>query len=78
MFRFPDVYTSGAAIAFIADQRLYDTIYQVRGLTHSERYASPGEILNAFASLTHSCSSQLTHSATRASETNILSICFYI
>ena len=30
MFRFPDVYAAGAAVAFIADQRLYDTIYQER------------------------------------------------
>ena len=30
MFRYPDLYTAGVAIAFIADQRLYDTIYQER------------------------------------------------
>eukprot|EP01052_Picozoa_sp_SAG31_P050228 SAG31_NODE_11369_length_1038_cov_0.828541_1_plen_91_part_00 len=30
MFRFPDVYAAGAAVAFIADQRFYDTIYQER------------------------------------------------
>lgn len=30
MFRFPEVYKSGAAIAFIADQRYYDTAYQER------------------------------------------------
>ena len=29
MFRFPDVYAAGASIAFISDQRFYDTIYQV-------------------------------------------------
>ena len=30
MFRFPDIYKAGAAVAFIADQRNYDTIYQER------------------------------------------------
>ena len=30
MFRYPDVYTAGMAIAPVADQRLYDTIYQER------------------------------------------------
>jgi dipeptidyl-peptidase-4 len=30
MFRYPDVYTVGMAIAPVADQRLYDTIYQER------------------------------------------------
>jgi len=30
MFRFPDVYSTGIAIAFVSDQRLYDTIYQER------------------------------------------------
>ncbi|MDG2122243.1 MAG: prolyl oligopeptidase family serine peptidase, partial [Verrucomicrobiales bacterium] len=30
MFRYPDLYSAGVAIAFIADQRLYDTIYQER------------------------------------------------
>jgi dipeptidyl-peptidase-4 len=30
MFRFPEVYTAGAAIAFVADQRFYDTVYQER------------------------------------------------
>jgi len=30
MFRYPDVYRVGIAIAFVSDQRLYDTIYQER------------------------------------------------
>jgi dipeptidyl-peptidase-4 len=30
MFRYPDVYQTGMAIAFVADQRYYDTIYQER------------------------------------------------
>ena len=30
MFRYPDVFNTGIAIAFVSDQRLYDTIYQER------------------------------------------------
>ena len=30
MFRYPEVFKTGIAIAFVADQRLYDTIYQER------------------------------------------------
>lgn len=30
MFRYPKVFHTGIAIAFVADQRLYDTIYQER------------------------------------------------
>ncbi len=30
LFRYPDVYKSGLAVAFVADQRLYDNIYQER------------------------------------------------
>jgi dipeptidyl-peptidase-4 len=30
LFRYPDVYTAGIAVAFVADQRLYDNIYQER------------------------------------------------
>lgn len=30
MFRYPEVFQTGIAIAFVADQRLYDTIYQER------------------------------------------------
>ncbi|MEE8340624.1 MAG: S9 family peptidase [Candidatus Neomarinimicrobiota bacterium] len=30
MFRYPDIYKTGIAVSFVADQRLYDTIYQER------------------------------------------------
>jgi dipeptidyl-peptidase-4 len=30
LFRYPDVYGVGIAVAFVSDQRLYDTIYQER------------------------------------------------
>ena len=30
MFRFPEIYKTGIAIAFISDQKLYDNIYQER------------------------------------------------
>jgi len=30
MFRYPEIFKTGIAIAFVADQRLYDTIYQER------------------------------------------------
>jgi len=30
IFRYPDLYKTGIAIAFVSDQRLYDTIYQER------------------------------------------------
>ena len=30
MFRYPEIYSVGIALAFVADQRLYDTIYQER------------------------------------------------
>ncbi len=30
MFRYPDIFKTGVAIAFVSDQRLYDTIYQER------------------------------------------------
>ena len=30
MFRYPDVFKTGIAVAFVADQKLYDTIYQER------------------------------------------------
>jgi len=30
MFRYPDLYRTGIALAFVTDQRLYDTIYQER------------------------------------------------
>ena len=30
MFRYPEIYRTGIALAFVSDQRLYDTIYQER------------------------------------------------
>ena len=36
MFRYPDVFHTGIAIAFVADQRLYDTIYQERYMNTPE------------------------------------------
>ena len=30
MFRYPEVFKTGVAIAFVSDQKLYDTIYQER------------------------------------------------
>lgn len=30
MFRYPEIYKTGISLAFVADQRLYDTIYQER------------------------------------------------
>jgi dipeptidyl-peptidase-4 len=30
LFRYPDIYKSGLAVSFVADQRLYDNIYQER------------------------------------------------
>ncbi|NLT76997.1 MAG: prolyl oligopeptidase family serine peptidase, partial [Planctomycetes bacterium] len=30
MFRYPDLYRTGMAIAFVSDERFYDTIYQER------------------------------------------------
>ncbi|MCR5314151.1 MAG: S9 family peptidase [Bacteroidaceae bacterium] len=30
MFRYPDIFKTGVAIAFVSDQKLYDTIYQER------------------------------------------------
>ena len=30
LFRYPEIYKSGLAVAFVADQRLYDNIYQER------------------------------------------------
>ena len=30
LFRYPDIYKAGIAVAFVSDQRLYDTIYQER------------------------------------------------
>lgn len=36
MFRYPDVFSTGIAIAFVADQRTYDTIYQERYMNTPE------------------------------------------
>lgn len=36
MFRYPDIFHTGIAIAFVADQRLYDTIYQERYMNTPE------------------------------------------
>jgi dipeptidyl-peptidase-4 len=42
MFKFPDVYSTGISIAPVANQRLYDTIYQ-------ERYMGmPGENVDGY------------------------------
>ena len=30
IFRYPDLYQTAVAVAFISDQRLYDTVYQER------------------------------------------------
>jgi dipeptidyl-peptidase-4 len=40
LFRFPDIYKTGIAIAFISDQKLYDTIYQERYMNLSENNES--------------------------------------
>jgi dipeptidyl-peptidase-4 len=51
MFRYPDIYRTGIAIAFVSDQRLYDTIYQERymGLpdTNVEGYEQGSPITHA-------------------------------
>lgn len=36
MFRYPEIFHTGIAIAFVADQRLYDTIYQERYMNTPE------------------------------------------
>ena len=52
MFRYPDLYRTGIAIAFVSDQRLYDTIYQ-------ERYMGlPGDNAEGFEQ-----GSPITHAA---------------
>jgi dipeptidyl-peptidase-4 len=40
MFRYPDIYKAGIAVAFVSDQRLYDAIYQERymGLPSENEY----------------------------------------
>ena len=51
MFRYPDVFHTGIAVAFVADQRLYDTIYQERymdtPLNNSEGYRKGSPITYA-------------------------------
>lgn len=39
MFRYPEIYKTGIAVAFVCDQRLYDTVYQERymGLPEDNR-----------------------------------------
>ncbi len=42
MFRYPEIYKTGIAVAFVSDQKLYDTIYQ-------ERYMGlPGENVEGY------------------------------
>lgn len=55
MFRFPDLYQVGVAVAPVPDQRLYDTIYQERymGLpTHNAAGYKAGSAINFAAGLT--------------------------
>ena len=51
MFRYPDVFHTGIAIAFVADQRTYDTIYQERYMNtpqnNSESYRKGSPITYA-------------------------------
>ncbi len=51
MFRYPEIYKTGIAIAFVSDQKLYDTIYQERymGLpsTNKEGYYDGSPINHA-------------------------------
>ena len=48
MFRYPDVYQVGMAVAPVPDQRLYDTIYQERymGLPQETRGIPGGSPIN--------------------------------
>ena len=51
MFQYPDIYHTGVAVAFVADQRLYDSVYQERymGLpsTHAEGFIQGSPITHA-------------------------------
>ena len=51
MFQYPDIYHTGIAVAFVADQKLYDSIYQERymGLpaTHPEGFIQGSPITHA-------------------------------
>jgi len=49
MFRYPDLYETGIAVAFVSDQRFYDTIYQERymGLpSDNEEGYTKGSVVN--------------------------------
>jgi len=52
MFRYPEIYKTGIAVAFVSDQKLYDTIYQERymGLPceNKEGYHDGSPINHAF------------------------------
>ena len=51
LFQYPDIYHTGVAIAFVADQKLYDSVYQERymGLpsTHPEGFKQGSPITHA-------------------------------
>jgi len=51
LFRYPEIYTSGLAVSFVSDQRLYDNIYQERymGLLedNEENYIAGSPITHA-------------------------------
>jgi len=51
MFQYPDIYHTGVAVAFVADQKLYDSVYQERymGLpsTHPEGFIQGSPITHA-------------------------------
>ena len=51
MFQYPDIYHTGVAVAFVADQKLYDSVYQERymGLpaTHAEGFIKGSPITHA-------------------------------
>ena len=51
MFQYPDIYHTGIAVAFVADQRLYDSVYQERymGLpaTHPEGFIQGSPVTHA-------------------------------
>ena len=51
MFKYPEIYKTGIAIAFISDQRIYDTVYQERymdlPINNEEGYTQGSPITNA-------------------------------
>ena len=74
IFRYPDLYQTGMAVAFVSNQRLYDTIYQERymGLpADNEDGYSDGSPIHFAADSRATCSSSTaratTTSITRAS-----------